>query len=169
MSESLARSITSSRKSRTKKPRVFLRVVKGALVPADSCAESQLREKGYKVGDVVSAEIKKLNNPKFHRLLHRLGQLCATHLDAFSGMPAHSVLKRIQLEADICCEPLQIVMPGVGMVTVKLPESLSFENMEDGERKAFGMRFCRHISEKYWPELQPEAIEKMAENWVDEV
>jgi hypothetical protein len=121
--------MTHALKRKPSKPKVFLRVIKGGLAPADSYATSQLREKGYKIGDVLSAQLRKLNNPKFHRLLHRIGQLCAANIEAFKGMDAHKVLKRIQLEADIACEPLAIVMPGVGMVTVKIPESLSFESM----------------------------------------
>ena len=78
------------------------------------------------------------------------------------------MLKRIQLEADIACDPLAIVMPGVGMVTVKIPQSLSFENMDDGERHDVARAMCRHISLQYWPTLSAEAIEEMAESWIDE-
>lgn len=161
--------IQAAIKRKPKKERVYLRVGKGILIPADPYAASQLRQKGYKMDDVLAATLVKLNNPKFHRLIHRIGQLCAKNIDAFYGMGAHQVLKRIQLEADIFCEPLAIVMPCVGMVTVKLPQSLSFEEMDDGERHEIARAMCRHIAKQYWKTLTPEQIEEMAESFVEEV
>lgn len=153
---------------RAQKPTVFLRVAKGALVPADAYAQSQLRAKGYTVGDVLSATLKKLNNPRFHRLMHRIGTLCAANIDSFTGMDAHQVLKRIQWEGGIGCEEMGVMVPGVGMAMVRFPLSLSFESMDDGERHEVARAMCRYISEKYWPSMRPEQIEEMAESWVEE-
>ena len=150
-----------------KKPGVFLRVVKGALVPADGYARSQLRAKKYVVGDVVLASLKKLNNPRFNRLMHHIGVLCAENIEDFSGMDPHKVLKRLQWEGNIACEEIGVMVPGVGLAMMRFPESLSFENMDDGERHEVARAMCRHISEKYWPSLRPEQIEEMAESWVE--
>lgn len=128
----------------------------------------QLRQKGYNIGDVIAATLVKLNNPKFHRLLHHIGRLCAANIDAFHGMDAHKVLKRIQLEGGIACEQMQIVMPSVGMVTVSIPESLSFENMDDGERHEVALAMCRHIAYNYFADMTPEGVMAMAEVMIDE-
>lgn len=50
-----------------KPEKVYLRVIQGGFVPADNFAETQLRNKKFKVGDVVGAEIRKLRNVKFNR------------------------------------------------------------------------------------------------------
>jgi hypothetical protein len=155
-------------KRKSSKPPVYLRVIKGALVPADAYAQGQLRAKGYAVGDVIAAELKKLNNPKFHRLMHRIGTLCAENIDSFAGMDAHQVLKRIQWEGNIGCEEMGVMVPGVGLAMMRFPLSLSFDSMDDGERHEVARAMCRHISEKYWPSLSPEQIEEMAECWVEE-
>jgi hypothetical protein len=83
-------------------------------------------------------------------------------------MNAHTVLKRIQWEANICCEEVGVVVPGIGIAMMRFPLSLAFESMDDGERHELARGICRHISEKYWPDMSIEAIEKMAENFIDE-
>ncbi len=147
---------------------IYLRVSKGALVPADSYAETKLRERNYRVGDLLKADLKKPRNPKFNRLVHRIGQLVVSNLDAFSGMDAHKALKRLQLEGNIACDELAISMPGLGMVTVKQAQSLSFESMDEGEYHEVARAICRYISERYWPSASPEAIEAMAEAFIQE-
>jgi len=161
--------MTAVRKSKPSKPRVFLRVIKGGFVPADGYAHTQLREKGYSVGDVLAADLKKLNNPAFNRLHHCIGQLCAANIEAFSGMNAHQVLKRLQWEANIHCEEVGVQVPGIGLAMMRFPLSLSFDELDDGERKQVARAMCRHVSEKYWSTLTPEQVEEMASSWVEEV
>jgi len=150
------------------KEKIYLRVVKGGFEPADHYAATRLREKSYKVGDVIGASLTKLRNPKFNRLVHRIGQLCAANIDAFHGMDAHRVIKRIQLEGNIACEELGIVVPNVGMVVAKIPQSLSFETMDEGEYHEVARAICRHVAMQYWPSLTPQKIEQMAESFVGE-
>lgn len=142
---------------------IFLRVAKGRLEPADGYASMQLRARAYKVGDVIEATLKKINNPGFNRLHHRIGQLCADNIEAFHGMDAHQVLKRLQWEANIHCQEVGVQVPGVGLAMMRFPLSLSFDDLEDGERHEVVQRMCRHISEKYWPGMKPEQIEALAE------
>lgn len=148
--------------------RVMLRVVKGGLEPADGFAREVLRSRCFRVGDIVSAEIRKPRNPGFHRLAHRIGQLCADNIADFSGMEAHSVLKRLQVEARIGCDELGLKIPGVGYVVQFIPRSLSFESMDEDEFRSIVRALCRHIAEHYWPTLSAEQIEQMAETFVDE-
>jgi len=50
------------------------------------------------MNDVVAAQITKLRNPKFNRLVHRIGQLVVANIEAFAGLDAHTAIKRMQLE-----------------------------------------------------------------------
>ena len=154
--------------AKRRRERLALRVVKGSLIPADAYTQSRMRERGYKVGDLVFAEIIKPRNPKFHRLAHRIGSLCAQNIDSFSGMDAHKVLKRLQWEANIGCEEIGVQVPGVGLAMMRWPQSLGFESMEEGEFHEVTRQFCRHIASAYWKTLSPEQIEEMAESMVEE-
>lgn len=148
--------------------KIFLRVVKGALVPADDYAMNKIRSRGFKVGDVLQADLVKLRNPVFNRLVHRIGGLVAANIEAFAGMDAHESLKRIQLEGNIACTQQVVDMPGIGRCMVTIPKSLSFDNMDEGEFHETARAMCRFIAEKYWPSLTPEQIEQMAESFVGE-
>lgn len=177
-----------------KKEKIHLRIVKGGLVPADQYAESLLRNKHFKIGDVVGAEIRKLRNVKFNRLVHRIGQLCAANIEEFTGMEAHSIIKRIQLEGNICCDEIALKIHGFesqawkyvrpvvepilamvgfkindnGFMIARIPRSLSFESLDEQEFHDAAKKICRFIAEKYWPDLEPGQIEKMSECMVDE-
>lgn len=153
---------------RRKKPAFMMRVAKGGLIPADGYTTAMLRARKYATGDVVSITISKCRNPVFHRLVHRIGGLCSANIDAFSGMDAHQVLKRLQIEADIGCEHIMLKILGLGAVEQRIPQSLSFDSMDEGEFKAIARAFCRHIAEQYWPDLSAEQVEGMAESFVDE-
>lgn len=153
--------------TKRRRERIMMRVVKGGLSPADDYSTEALRARKYKVGDIVSVEVSKPRNPGFHRLAHRIGSLCAANIDAFTGMGAHNVLKRIQLEARIGCDEVGYKLPGYGYVTQFVPRSLSFESMNEDEFRPIVKAFCDHISSEYWPSLTPEKIEEMAESFVE--
>ena len=142
--------------------RFALRVVKGGFNVADITTQERLRGRSYRVGDLVFAEFKKPRNPKFHRLAHALGRLCAENLDAFEGMGAHAVLKRLQIEANVGCDEITLQFPGIGPCTYRVPRSLSFESMDEGEFHEVMRDMCRHIAKQYWPSLSADAIEQMA-------
>lgn len=152
--------------TKRRKPKTLWRVGKGMLVPHDANTTALLRARGYRMGDVLSAELSKPRNPKFHRLAHSLGELIASNLDAFEGVEAHSVLKRLQIEANIGCDEIALNFPGVGPCTYRVPRSLSFESMDEGEFKGVITAMCGYVSKTYWPSLSPEKIEAMADAWV---
>lgn len=183
----------------SKRERIYFRVSKGALVPADNYAASVLRQRGYHLGDLVAADVVKPRNPKFNRLVHKLGQLVVANIEAFRGMDAHAAIKRLQVEGNIACEEIGISMPRAwdtfaaaimrlpgmdaiapalrvvrsmlpekAVVTMFSPRSLSFESMDEGEYKQAARGISRTISERYWPDLDPERIENMADCMVEE-
>lgn len=155
-------------KKSAKREKVFLRVVKGGLVPADSCAESQLRAKKYKVGDIVGAVVTKLRSPGLNRHAHKIAILCQKNIDEFSGYTdAHDLLKRLQIESGAACDEIGANLAGIWCL-VRIPRSFSFETMEETEFYEAVKVICRHISKEYWPSLKPEQIEAMAGAMIDE-
>jgi len=152
----------------SKRERIYFRVQKGSLVPADSYAASKLRERGYAVNDLLAAELVKPRNPKFNRLVHRIGQLVVANIESFAGLDAHQAIKRLQIEGKVACDEIGISVANYGMVIQLIPRSLSFESLDEGEFLNAARGICRTISERYWPSLSPEAIEEMAEMMVDE-
>jgi hypothetical protein len=148
--------------------RVMLRVEKGCLVPADQYSKQLLRERGYRTGDVLAAELRKPRNPAFHRLAHAFGQLCADNIEAFSGLGCHSVLKRIQLEGGIGCDEMALNFPGIGPCVYRIPQSLAFESMDEGQFHEVFAEMCRYVADRYWPDLTPEQVEQMASVMVEQ-
>lgn len=94
----------------TKRQRIYFRVAAGSLVPADNYAASMLRERGYAVGDLLAADLTKPRNPKFNRLVHRIGQLVVSNIESFSGCDAHAAIKRLQLEGNVACTEVAVSM-----------------------------------------------------------
>lgn len=134
----------------------------GGLVPADDFTTRRLREKRYKVGDLLAAELKKPRSPGYHRYAHRLGQMVVDNIEGFEALNAHQALKRLQLESGLECETMAIKVPGFGMVEQRLPRSLAFESMEDGDFRELIMGLCRYLVQEYWPGENAERVAELA-------
>lgn len=152
--------------AKSKKPRHALRVIRGGYAPADESTASVLRG-GHRVGDLVFAEFVKPRHPGFHRLAHQLGSMLADNLDVFTGMSAHQVLKRLQIEGDIACEHIALVFPGVGPVEYRQAKSLSYESMDETEFRETITAMCRYVAATYWKTCTPAQVESMASCWVE--
>ena len=149
-------------KSKRRPERIALRIDKGCLRPADGLSQERLRAKGFHVGDVVFAELKKPRNPGFHRLVHALGKLVAENIEDFEGMSAHAVIKRCQLESGLGCEEIAYRVNGMSVIQ-RIPRSMSFESMDQADFMEVYMGICRHLSKTYWPSLSADEVAKMAE------
>ena len=143
--------------------RLLLTVAKGALVPGDGYTQKRLKERGYRVGDILLADLRKPRHPGFHRLAHRLGQLVAENIEAFEGLDGHAALKRIQIEAGIGCDEIPLRLPVIGQITYRVPRSLSYASMDQAEFEKTIRGMSEYIAREYWPDLTPEQIEQMAE------
>lgn len=148
--------------------KIYMRVIRGGLVPADVSTQEILRARGYRVGDILQADLSKLRNPGFHRLVHRIGQIVAENIDAFKGMNGHEAIKRLQLEGDIACEHRLLDLPGAGRCMVSVARSIAYDSMDEGEFREVARSICRVIADRYWPSMSAEDIEKMAEIMIDE-
>ena len=153
----------------SKRERIYLRVAKGALVPADNYAASLLRSRGYAMNDLLAAELVKPRNPRFNRLVHRIGQLVVANIESFANLDAHQAIKRLQIEGKVFCEEIGIQVANYGTVIQLIPRSLSFESLDEGEYQQAARGICRTIAERYWPELDEDQIAEMAESFVGEV
>ena len=153
----------TAQRVKSKPEKLMLRVCKGGFQPADNFTTERLREKGFKVGDIVAEELTKPRNPQFHRLVHAFGRLLSENLDAFEGVDAHTCLKRIQLEGNIACDEIAIVFPGVGPCTYRIPQSLSFSSMDESRFSEVFGQMTQYVVKQYWPTLTQEQIEEMAD------
>jgi hypothetical protein len=152
----------------SKREKIYFRVSKGALVPADPYAASVLRDRGYHIGDLLKAELTKPRNPKFNRLVHQLGQLVVANIDAFAGIDAHKAIKRLQIEGKVACEEIGVMVQGYGMVIQFIPRSIGYDSMDEGEFQQAARGISRTIAERYWPDVTPESIEAMASCMIQE-
>lgn len=143
--------------------RIALRFQKGGLVPADQYSVDLIRQRGYRVGDMVFADLAKPRNPKFFRLAHAFGKLCAENIEDFQELDAHTVLKRIQIEGNIACDSMRINHPIYGPIDYRQPKSLAFESMDEGVFTDVFKRMCEYIARTYWPDCTAEQIAAMAE------
>lgn len=129
---------------------------------ADSGVDQFLcREREYRAGDVVRCEIKKARNIKFHRLVHALGRLVSDQIDKFQGLDAHTTIKKLQLDAGVCCTYEAFDIPDLGRVMRLIPESISFDYMPEERFREFWRGICQHLIATYWPTLSEEQIEEM--------
>jgi len=154
--------------AKKRRERIYLEVIKGGFRPADACAAAQLRARGYRMGDILAADLSKLRNQKFNRLVHRIGQLVTANIEAFAGLDAHTAIKRLQIEGKVACDEIGISVPGYGMLIQLIPQSLSFESMDEAQYQAAARGICRTIAERYWAGMTEDQIAEMAESMVQE-
>lgn len=137
--------------------KILLRVFKGCLKPADQYAEEALRGRGYKLGDILTAALRKPRNPAYHRYI--FGPFAKTlikNIDIFKLKSSREVLKFLQFKGDIGCEYLEF-----GGETLKLVGSLSYESMDQVEFKRVTKALSEVVIEHYWPDLTSEKIQEM--------
>lgn len=149
------------------KPRIALQVIKGALVPIDEQGKKWLNDH-CKLGDILSADLRRSRNSRFNRLVHALGRLCSEQIEAFNGKDSHACLKQMQLEGMIACEQKRMEIPEIGAVMVSIPQSLSFDSMDETQFQDVAKQMSRWIAARYMQTLTPEQVERMAELMIGE-
>lgn len=140
----------------------------GALVPVGGVDRQILRDAGYRIGQRVRSTVTKERSYGQHKYAHKLGCLVSANIDKFSGFTAHQVVKRLQVEADAGCDTNEIEIPGVGPVSVRVPRSISFDEMGEGDFIAMIRKICHHLAEKYFPTMDAEAVAAMIEKMPEE-
>ncbi|EIY2513865.1 TPA: hypothetical protein ACRMDF_002743 [Pseudomonas aeruginosa] len=143
--------------------------VRLALVADSGIDKFLLKERGYRAGAKVRAELKQPRDVRKHRLVHRLGQLVARNVDGFQGMDAHSVIKKLQGDAGVCCSSEYFDLGGLGRVSRLVPESLAFDEMPEERFLEFWRGICQHLIEHYWTGMSEEQIGDMINMMPEEV
>lgn len=108
---------------------------------------------------------------------------CLKRLQLESGVgcdevmvPAHTVWPRvIEWVRQNIGEPFAVVLRAATealgaratLIPVRIPRSLSYESMEQGEFSKVIAGLCGHVSSTYWPSLTAEQIKQMADAMVD--
>lgn len=161
--------------AKRRKERIPMRVVRagslppetGVFFPADGLARGRLRARKYHVGSTVFAEFRKPRNPGFHRLAHAFGKLLSENLEAFAGLNCHWVLKRLQAESGIGCDPLAMRVHGQTVIA-NIPRSISYESMDQGEFDEVFYGLVDYVRREYWPTVKNREIVEMAEAMIDD-
>lgn len=133
------------------------------LVPRFASCQRLLAEKGFKAGDDIRVDVSKPRILSQWRKIHLLADLVRTHIDGFEGLSAHEAIKRLQTESGQCCDSELFQVPGLGTITRVTPQSLAFDEMDEGAFNEFYKALCCFIAERYWQGLTPEQVEAQAE------
>lgn len=108
-----------------------------------------LKERGWRRGVECRAEFKQARNVKFHRLAHAVGHLLVDNVEQFRDLSAHDALKQVQRMAGVCCEPLEIDLGALGVVTAQVARSLAFDEMDEDEFRGFFEGITAYIGEHF--------------------
>lgn len=121
----------------------------GAFVPSHPIDQRLAKERGYRVGREYRAEIKQARVAWQHRLIHKIGTLMVDNVEGWEQLKSHDAVKRLQRESGVCCEELEVDIPGVGRLMVKQAESLAFDDMEQDRFEQLFEGIAQHIGEHY--------------------
>ena len=142
---------------------IAMKVGRGTLTPLDPDAGNQLRSMGLGIGQTIYINVQDKRSAAMNRYLHAIAGICSDNISDFEGMDAHDVIKRVQVEGDICCKIIMArLIPGMPEIPIRMPQSINFKDMPEGKFRKLVDSFCDHIAQKYWPDLDAETIEKMA-------
>lgn len=123
----------------------------------------RLYEQGLRPDMEVTAYFHTNRNLKNFRQAHALAEFVRDNTEAFpADMDNHTVLKRIQVEADIECDLVdeQAYIEGLGWIPIKrrVPRSLAFESMAQQVWREVFTRFKDYCIRTYFPGWGAEEI-----------
>lgn len=136
---------------------IYLRVVKGALQPDSQQDAELLRARGYHIGDVLRAELKKPRNPRFHKLVMALLQLVLDNQEGLQTIDQLLTVVKIKLGR------AQPFIDSAKGKTYWVPESISFDAMDDGQFAEFWKDLCTLVANDYLPDMTREQVAQAAE------
>ncbi|KRG47366.1 hypothetical protein ARC20_03285 [Stenotrophomonas panacihumi] len=136
-----------------------------ALLAENPVDRELMKQRGYRRGQELRLEVKAPRNRAFHRLAHAVGQLMVDNVEGWEGLDSHEAVKRLQREAGVCCEVIEMdaspvisavlatvdqtfgagaakllraVLPEIKTIPVTVARSLAFDSMDEDE---FGRLF----------------------------
>lgn len=144
------------RAKRRREP-VYLRVIKGALVPNSERDREAMRLRGYHMGDVLRAELAKPRNPRHHALVMALLQRVLDNQEGLLTIDQLLTVLKIKLGR---AQPY--VDAGSGR-TFWVVESISFDAMDQGAFEVFWSDLCKVVARDYFPGMAPDEVGEMAQ------
>lgn len=135
-----------------------------------------MRQRGYRRGQEVRLEIKAPRDAWRHRLLHKIGALMVENVDGWEILDTHEAVKRLQREAGVCCEQVDMdatavvsavlaaadaafgpgaakllreVLPRIETIPVTVARSLAFDCMDEDEFRRLFEGITQHIGTHY--------------------
>ncbi|AVY67186.1 hypothetical protein [Xanthomonas translucens] len=162
----------------------------GALVPENQVDSELMRARGYRVGQELRAELKAPRDGWRHRLLHKIGALMVENVDGWEALDTHEAVKRLQREAGVCCEQVDMeatavvsavlaaadaafgpgaakllreVLPRIETIPVTVARSLAFDCMDEDEFRRLFEGITAHIGTHYTHVMLDEVV---AEFWL---
>lgn len=127
-----------------------------AILASHPIDRKLMKERKFREGDELRLEIKRPRNVKFHRLMHAVGQVMVDNVDGWESLDAHGAVKRLQRESGVCCEEVEIDIPGMGTLLAKQAESLSFDEMQPDRFAELFDGITKHIDANYSPDFTTE-------------
>lgn len=149
-----------------------------------------MKQRGYRRGQEVRLEIKAPRDAWRHRLLHKIGQLMVENVDGWEALDTHEAVKRLQREACVCCEQVDMdatavvsavlaasdaafgpgaakllreVLPRIETIPVTVARSLAFDSMDEDEFRRLFEGITQHIGMHYTHVMLDEVV---AEFWL---
>ena len=129
------------------------------LVACSAVDRAILKARRFRPDGRVRCEIKNPRHEGFHRLVHVFGMFLIEHVDGYEkhGKDAHAAVKDCQVRSGAACELQKVDMdvPGIGMCecTVRLPRSLSFDEMDEDEFKSAFDIMVQYTADNDYPGL----------------
>ena len=159
-----------SQRPKRRPEKIYLRVMQdGSLAPADPYAASRLRDMKYKSGDIVSALLSKLRKYSTYKNAHKIALLMIQSHDDFRYYAnAHDALKRLQIESGAACEEIKVRNRKGEWEHRRYPLSFSYDSLGEEVFEEAIKVMCRYLVDVYWPDMEPEDIEIMAERMPNE-
>lgn len=135
-----------------------------AFVASDKVDKQILQDRNLRIGDKVRASISKPRNEQFHRLVHALGAMLVDNIDDFKNLNAHSAIKKAQVDSQIYCCTEQIMFGDIKFIRF-VPQSISFDSMDESTFQDFWKKICEFIAQKYWSGLTYDEFYSMTESY----
>lgn len=145
-------------RSKPRREPLYLRVTPvGTFEPASALYAQMLRERKFRVGDLVRAELTKPRYQKHHRLVFATLRKVVANLD--SGITEYQLLNILKIKMG---RIETLIDSGTGWVYY-IPESIAFDAMDEGAFSVFHRDLCRVIASDYLPGMSPEAVAELAD------
>jgi hypothetical protein len=120
-----------------------------ALVAAHPIDARLMKERGFRLNHEYRADLKQARAVWMHRLMHKIGGLMVDNVEGWESLKSHDAVKRLQRESGVCCEEIEIEIPGLGKLVAKQAESLAFDEMEQDRFEQLFEGITKHIGDTY--------------------